>query len=49
MKEKLKKVFCGIIIAIIIVLAILWYPWFVEVKNGETICRNLLGFKMDCD
>ena len=49
MNENLKKNFGTIIFIIIIVFAILWYPWFISTENGETRCYNILGFTMKCD
>ena len=31
-----------------IALAILTYPFFVKVENGETICSNALGQTVKC-
>lgn len=47
-KEKTKNKFETIIFILIIIGAILFYPFFVKVENGETICSNLLGMKMQC-
>ena len=48
MKDKIKSVLTTIGIILIIGFAILWYPWFVSVENGETRCHNLLGVTMSC-
>lgn len=44
MKDKIGT----IIVIIIILLAILWQPWFVSVENGETRCHNIFGVAMSC-
>lgn len=48
MKEKAKKIFEIVITILIIVFAILWYPWFVSVEDGKTTCRNIFGKTMIC-
>lgn len=49
MKDKKSKDIIGVIITIlVIVFAILWYPWFVSTKNGESSCHNIFGYTMKC-
>lgn len=48
MKEKMKKIGSALVVIIILAIAILSYPWKVGTENGETVCRNLLDFKVDC-
>lgn len=50
MKEKAKKIFEIVITILIIVFAILWYPWFTSVnEHGETVCTNIFGKVSRCN
>ena len=48
MKDKIKKIVSVVVTVLIVILAILIYPWFVSVEDGETICRNILGKETIC-
>lgn len=50
MKNEKSKTFEIIIVILIIIGAILLYPFKVNInKNGDTTCSNLLGMKYSCD
>ena len=48
MKEKIFKIIGVIFTLTLVVLGVLFYPLFVSTENGETHCRNLLGFETKC-
>lgn len=48
MKDKIVEGIVTALVIIVIVLGVLWYPWFVKVEDGKTTCHNVFGFTMNC-
>lgn len=49
MKDKIKNVIEIVIVAALIILSILSYPFKVKVnKDGETVCSNAFGKIVNC-
>lgn len=47
-KSKIGKIISTILIVLIIAYVVLTYPFFVKVKDGETICEDILGIERSC-
>jgi len=47
-KTKPKTVIKRFAILLILILAIMYYPWLVSSENGNTICKNIYGITMKC-
>lgn len=47
-KNKLGSIISTIIIILIIIYALISYPFFTKVKDGKTICTNILGTVKNC-
>ena len=47
-ETKPKTMIKRFIILLIIICAIMYYPWIVSIENGETTCKNLYGITMKC-
>lgn len=48
MKDKIKNIIEIIIVAAILLFPFLTFPFNVSVKNGETVCSNILGTVVKC-
>ena len=44
----MKSILKTIVIVLIILFIIAWYPFIVSTENGETTCKNLFGITMKC-
>jgi dipeptide/tripeptide permease len=47
-KTQVKTLIKRFVVLIIIICAVLYYPWIVSVDNGETVCKNFYGITMKC-
>lgn len=44
----MKHILKAIVIIVMILFVIAWYPFIVTVEDGNTSCRNLFGITMKC-
>ena len=47
-KTKPKTIIKRFAVLLILILAIMYYPWLVSIENGNTICKNIYGITMKC-
>ena len=47
-KEMRKDIIQTLLIVVVIVIAVLTYPFFIKVEDGTMTCSNLLGQEVKC-